>query len=146
MIDDIYSPQIHTKSYISKDSPEFSQYIPDISRIMGECFNNPYYVPKNNGDLWIMLFVDNLLIGFLMIDSDNFIWNVSVSENYRRRGFGSSLITLAICHIINSVNGTPNIFVDKSGKDSDKLIHMYEKLGFCSIDTDNNNTHMAYLV
>jgi hypothetical protein len=55
----MYREQI--KTY---DTPEFNQYIPDISRIMGVCFDNPHYVPKLNGN---MLFTEDLLIGILII-------------------------------------------------------------------------------
>jgi len=142
----MFEEQINIKSYEANDTPEFSQYIPDISRIMGECFDNPHYVPEINGNMWIMLFTEDLLIGFLMIDSNNCIWNVSVCRNYRKKGLGRTLLELAICHAISSGNGIPKLFIDKSKEDWDKLVQMYEKLGFYTIDIDRNDIHMEYLI
>ena len=132
------------KTYIPTIHKEFQNYINEISNLMGECFNNNNYIPPIDDHLWIMILSDSTLIGFLMIDSDNTIWNLCVSKNYRGKQIASHAVNFAIDYICKQRKTSPTLLVKNSSEDYHKLIHLYEKLGFETQKQDEKFTHMIY--
>lgn len=121
---------------------KFKTYLKDIQKLMNECFKVKKYVPEIDDKRWIMVFSKKKLVGFVVIDSDNIIWNVCVATNYRRRGIGKQAIQTAVNDVCPKDN--PRLLVDNHGKDYKKLVALYISYGFVLVKNDGKITTMEF--
>jgi len=128
----------------SKQEEEFKAYSKEISRLMGECFNEKKYKPEINDNMWIMVFSRKKLVGFMTIDNKNIISNVCVAKNYRRNNIAMNAMKQATQFICTKRGKTPTIMVDNRSKDYKRLVHMYESFGFTIEQNDGRFTQMSH--
>lgn len=135
----------HIKTFIPKqDEESFKAYSADISRLMEECFGTEKYKPLINNDMWILVFSKKKLVGYVMIDSNNILWNVCVDKKYRRQGIARRAMKQATEYICGMKGKKPSLLVDNRSKDSKKLIRMYESFGFKIDRTDDRYIYMSH--
>jgi superfamily II DNA or RNA helicase/ribosomal protein S18 acetylase RimI-like enzyme len=121
---------------------KFKTYFKEIQKLMDECFRVKKYIPDIDDKVWVMIFSKKKLIGFLVIDSNNVIWNVCVATNYRHRGIAQQAIQTAVNDICP--NNSPRLLVDNRGKNYKKLVKLYTGYGFTLVKNDGKNTTMEF--
>jgi ribosomal protein S18 acetylase RimI-like enzyme len=128
----------------SKDETRFKAHAKDITKLMGECFDLKKYKVPIDDNTWIIVFSKKKLVGFIMIDKKNILWNVCVAKNYRRQGIAKEAMKEATRHICNIKGEAPSLLVDNRNKDAKKLIRMYNSFGFEVIKSDDRFTHLQH--
>jgi len=130
----------------SKDDVKFKAYIKDITKLMGECFGSDYkkYKPPIDDNTWIMVFSKKKLVGFIMVDKKNVLWNVCVAKNYRRQGIAKEAMKYATQFVCDLKGKTPSLFVDIRNKDYKKLVRMYNTFGFEVVKSDDRTIYMQH--
>lgn len=128
----------------SKDEVRFRAYTKDITKLMGECFDIKKYSAPIDDNTWIMVFSKKKLVGFIMVDKENILWNVCVAKNYRRQGIANQAMKQATQYVCNVKGESPSLFVDNRNKDAKKLIRMYTSFGFEIVKSDDRTTYMQH--
>jgi len=126
----------------SKDEVRFKAYAKDIAKLMGECFDMKKYKAPIDDNTWIMVFSRKKLVGFIMVDQNNNLWNVCVTKNYRRQGIAKEAMKQATQFVCGLNGKSPSLMVDNRNKDAKKLIRMYNSFGFEIIRSDDRHTYM----
>lgn len=121
---------------------EFKAYSKEIIKISMECFGKAPELKIDN-NMWIFVFSKKKLLGFVMLGTDNIIWNVCVGKNYRKQGIAKEAISQAVSVACGS-KGNPTLKVDNRTRDVKKLIRMYKSFGFETERTDEKYTYMKY--
>jgi len=128
----------------SKDSDRFNSFKKDVSKLMEQCFDIKKYKAPIDNNTWVMVFSKKKLVGFIMVDENNVLWNVCVAKNYRRQGIATQAMKQATEHICKLKGETPSLYVDNKDKNAKKLIRMYSSFGFEIIKTDDKYTYMQH--
>lgn len=128
----------------SKDEAKFNAYSKDIAKLMGECFDIKKYKAPIDANTWIMVFSRKKLVGFIMVDKNNILWNVCVAKNYRRQGIAKEAMKQATQYVCNIKGDSPSLYVDNRNKDAKKLIRMYNSFGFEIVKSDDKVTYMQH--
>ena len=102
--------------------------------LMEECFGD-FSIDSNISHIWFVAISDDELIGFTTLDTENTIWNVCVTEKFRKRKIGSKLVIMAIEKADYFNKPGPLLYTDTR-----KNVSFYESLGFIleTVDTRYN--------
>lgn len=128
----------------SKDKDRFFAYSKEITKLMDQCFKIKKYKAPIDENTWILVFSKKKLVGFIMVDKDNILWNVCVATNYRRQGVATQAIKMAVQYICKLRGKAPSLYVDNNDSQVKKLIRMYTSFGFEITRSDNKYTYMEY--
>lgn len=128
----------------SKNKEVFNAYTKDIAKLMGECFDIKKYRAPIDDNAWIMVFSRKKLVGFIMVDKENVLWNVCVSKNYRRQGIAKEAMKQATSFVCDIKGDSPSLYVDNRNKDAKKLIRMYNSFGFEIVKSDEKRTLLQH--
>jgi ribosomal protein S18 acetylase RimI-like enzyme len=128
----------------SKDADRFNAFRKDMAKLMEECFDIKKYKAPVDNNTWILVFSKKKLVGFIMVDNDNVLWNVCVAKNYRRQGIATQAMKQATDYICNLRGKTPSLYVDNKDNKAKKLIRMYSSFGFEIVKTDDKYTYMQH--
>jgi ribosomal protein S18 acetylase RimI-like enzyme len=115
-----------------------------MAKLMEECFDIKKYKAPVDNNTWILVFSKKKLVGFIMVDNDNVLWNVCVAKNYRRQGIATQAMKQATDYICNLRGKTPSLYVDNKDNKAKKLIRMYSSFGFEIVKTDDKYTYMQH--
>jgi superfamily II DNA or RNA helicase len=121
---------------------KFKTYLKDIQKLMNDCFKVKNYTPEIDSKQWVMVFSRKKIVGFIVIDDKNIIWNTCIATNYRRRGMGKQAIEIAVSEVCPKNN--PRLKVDNLGKNYKKLISLYTSYGFTIVKNDQKITEMEF--
>ena len=120
-----------------------------INSYMQDCFGPSDYIDLSSNiyDNTLWYFAkrksDSKILGFLMIDNDNMIWNVCTHSLFRGKGVASKLMNTVVETVCQ--NGkTPKLMVNKMLPTHNKLIKYYKKLGFLVNKKEEKFTEMFY--
>lgn len=101
-----------------------------------EDYRKLQHVPQNESCQYFSLFVDNCLVGFSKILTDNFsfsiIVEVIIKPNFQRKGFGSLLLDyterqISTNHVfVHSMKGNKDFFLQRSFKET-PYYHLFLK-------------------
>jgi len=142
---DVSDLKLRIESFIpSKDSERFSAYKKDISKLMGECFGTKKFNAPIDDNLWIMVFSKSKLVGFIMIDEENILWNVCVAKYYRKKGIAAKAMSIAVQHVCGVKRKNPTLQVDNRAESAQKLITVYTSYGFKVDRSDEKITYMSH--
>lgn len=128
----------------SEEEAKFKGYLKDITKLMGDCFNIKKYKAPIDENTWIIVLSNKKVVGFLMVDKDNTLWNVCVAKNYRRQGIAKQAMRQATQFVCNVKGDSPSLYVDNRNKDSKRLIRMYNSFGFEIVNSDDKTTYMQF--
>lgn len=136
---------LRIERYIPIQNPEFFQtYKKHIAKLMGECFGDKKYQTPIDNNTWIFVFLKKRIVGMIMVDSNNTLWNVCVGKDFREQSIGKKAINEAIKLVCSERKQTPNLLVQNSNSNAQKLIEIYEKLGFTISERTDEYTFMTY--
>jgi hypothetical protein len=125
-----------------QNQDKFKKYLKDIQILMEECFKIKKYIPSIDDKRWIIVFSNKKIVGFLAIDKNNLIWNVCVSNVYRKRGIAQHAIQTAVNNICPE--SSPRLLIDNKGKNYKSLIKLYTSYGFTFVKNDDKITTMEF--
>lgn len=80
----------------------------------------------NTYEKTLLYYSDNIIVGFLGISHDNYLNQLCISRNHRKKGYATKLLNKAF----DILNGTIYLFVDKNKSNTSFLTSFYKKNGF----------------
>ena len=115
-----------------------------VAALEKECFSHPWSKQslaeslENENSVFLAAYEDGKLVGYAgmeVIVDEGYIFNVAVSEDYRRRGVGYALVReLVTCGMKNSL-----CFITLEVRESNSAaIALYSKFGFIRVGERKN--------
>ena len=110
------------------DNKQVDKWKQKIETLLFDSFENNIPVDTLIVSTWYLLVEGENIIGCVLLNSDNIIWNLATLEDCRGRGVATRLIK----HLIEDNQNNLYLWINltKSQKIQDKLVNFYSKFNF----------------